>query len=1164
MSIANNQRSERSPEKIGTTTNNEEPYLSYVLPGETGNSFANIKAVDQIPPFLMTVLSSDDHWMFLYSNGAVTCGRKNADHALFPYYPADALLALKNAVGPKTIIWVHRDEDVTCWEPFGEQESLFHVDRELSKNLIGDKVCFQEHNETLGLSFWYEWSVSARYGFVRTAGITNHNEQDCRVTVCDGVHGILPAGVGHIFQQRYSNLADAYKQSELIQGLGVSVHSLSSIPVDRPEASEALRSTVAWTPSSSPSTKFLLSDDQINLFRDGMTVRTECTKRGVKPAFYRVDEYSLSADENIEWNIVCDVAVDACDLHDLRRSLQKGNISDVSIKDDISQTNAELHAFAGRVDGLQYSGDEAESHRHLSNALLNIMRGGIPLDGYTIRRNDFLRHVEKRNKDCFRENRNWLEILPQSLQKSELLDECRRQSCKDIDRIATEFLPLTLSRRHGDPSRPWNSFSIPSRNKDGERQIGFEGNWRDVFQNWEALADSFPQLLEGMVYRFVNASTVDGYNPYRIQLDGIDWEQPDPNDPWATIGYWGDHQIIYLHRLLSRYRNYFPENLRQDLTADRCVYVDVPYRLKPFEEILKTPGDTVIFDAAANDSLRRNIQSSGSDAVLVKNLDKKIHYVSLAEKLLLTSLVKVSNFVPGAGIWLSTQRPEWNDALNALAGKGASVITACHLKVFLERLDELFEDVSEKSIRISYEVSQFLQSIISVLDGCRLFSGRTIDSITRRFTLAGLQKAAETYRETVYSGFSGKRTDVAIADIRRFCLRAIHVLEETIRGNRRSDGLYESYNWVCVGDEAIHIAPVGLMLEGQVAILESNVLCQKEVVELLNALEKSDLYRPDQDSYLLYPNQAEKKFSEKNQIPQEWFKNNSIARRVIDAGGCDLLCQNEDGGLHFASDLRNNADLNAKIDLWNNTENQWEFTQEDRRQISNLWEAVFHHETFSGRATNFYAYEGLGSIYWHMVSKLVHAVAQQIQTRQFRGEPVIPELKEHFFKIRNGVWKSKSVRSYGAFPSDPYSHTPAHAGAQQPGMTGQVKEDLLTRLLELGIVICEGRIYFENVILDHSEFQSMPGQFQYYDVDGNRASIDLDAGLFGFTFCQVPIIYATNGRGRGIRIISRSGGEVIRNRMRLTKQESEAVFNRTGNIVRIDVGVECPQGDSRG
>ena len=65
MSIANNQRSERSPEKIGTTTNNEEPYLSYVLRAETGDEFASIRGVDQIAPFLMTVLSSDDHWMFL-------------------------------------------------------------------------------------------------------------------------------------------------------------------------------------------------------------------------------------------------------------------------------------------------------------------------------------------------------------------------------------------------------------------------------------------------------------------------------------------------------------------------------------------------------------------------------------------------------------------------------------------------------------------------------------------------------------------------------------------------------------------------------------------------------------------------------------------------------------------------------------------------------------------------------------------------------------------------------------------------------------------------------------------------------------------------------------------------------------------------------------------
>ena len=36
-------------------------------------------------------------------------------------------------------------------------------------------------------------------------------------------------------------------------------------------------------------------------------------------------------------------------------------------------------------------------------------------------------------------------------------------------------------------------------------------------------------------------------------------------------------------------------------------------------------------------------------------------------------------------------------------------------------------------------------------------------------------------------------------------------------------------------------------------------------------------------------------------------------------------------------------------------------------------------------------------------------------------------------------------------PTDPYSHTPGFAGVQQPGMTGQVKEEILTRWGELGL-----------------------------------------------------------------------------------------------------------------
>jgi hypothetical protein len=131
---------------------------------------------------------------------------------------------------------------------------------------------------------------------------------------------------------------------------------------------------------------------------------------------------------------------------------------------------------------------------------------------------------------------------------------------------------LTFSRRHGDPSRPWNRFSIETKNPDGSVKYYYEGNWRDIFQNWEALCYSFPGFTEGIISKFVNSSTIDGYNPYRIMRDGMDWEVPEPDDPWAYIGYWGDHQIIYLQKLLELSFNFHPGKLAR-LAHQRNLYL---------------------------------------------------------------------------------------------------------------------------------------------------------------------------------------------------------------------------------------------------------------------------------------------------------------------------------------------------------------------------------------------------------------------------------------------------------------------------------------------------------------------------------------------------------------------------------------------------------------
>ena len=57
---------------------------------------------------------------------------------------------------------------------------------------------------------------------------------------------------------------------------------------------------------------------------------------------------------------------------------------------------------------------------------------------------------------------------------------------------------------------------------------------------------------------------------------------------------------------------------------------------------------------------------------------------------MVSMLSKLSNFVPEGGIWMNTQRPEWNDANNALVGYGISVVTLCYLRRYIEFCRRLF------------------------------------------------------------------------------------------------------------------------------------------------------------------------------------------------------------------------------------------------------------------------------------------------------------------------------------------------------------------------------------------------------------------------------------------------------------------------------------------
>ena len=116
------------------------------------------------------------------------------------------------------------------------------------------------------------------------------------------------------------------------------------------------------------------------------------------------------------------------------------------------------------------------------------------------------------------------------------------------------------------------------------------------------------------------------------------------------------------------------------------------------------------------------------------------------------------------------------------------------------------------------------------------------------------------------------------------------------------------------------------------------------------------------------------------------------------------------------------------------------------------------------------------------------------------------ELIERYADIRQGLSFNKPPNVYGAFPTDPYSHTPKNQGAKQPGMTGLVKEEILTRQAELGFFIEDGKIAFDFLLLDQNEFLTQPSQFLYWDLEGLQQKIELPAASLAYSICQVPVV----------------------------------------------------------
>ncbi|MFM7856831.1 MAG: hypothetical protein ACKO96_34115, partial [Flammeovirgaceae bacterium] len=558
-------------------------------------TYFRISHVDDMRPFFMSIISDSDHWLFIGSNGGLTAGRKNSDHALFPYYTDDKIIESAEITGSKTIVRIKGEGDTRLWEPFSVRYSnLYYLERNLYKNSYGNKVVFEEINHDLKLTFRYQWSTSSQFGFVRTSWLINEGGSVAHIEVVDGIQNILPYGVGSALQTKTSNLVDAYKRNELETKSGLGIVALSAIIVDKAEPSEALKASIAWS-LGLPKAVRLLSSTQLDNFRKGIPLVEEVDVKAEKGAYFVHAEIQLSPGDVQDWILVSDVNQTASQIISLTKAIAEDANLGAKVKQDVLHGTQKLIQLGAAADGLQFTADSLRDTRHFANTMFNIMRGGIFDDNYQIEKNDFVAYLGKANKGVAERYAKVVDALSEKMQRTELLNASATIDDQDFKRLCVEYLPLKFSRRHGDPSRPWNQFLINTRTEDGSKVLDYAGNWRDIFQNWEALAHSYPAFIDGMILKFLNATTFDGYNPYRITKNGIDWERIEADDPWSYIGYWGDHQIIYLLKFLEFSEMYQPGRLASYFNQNLFVYAHVPYKIKTYEEILKNPKDTIHF-----------------------------------------------------------------------------------------------------------------------------------------------------------------------------------------------------------------------------------------------------------------------------------------------------------------------------------------------------------------------------------------------------------------------------------------------------------------------------------------------------------------------------------------------------------------------------------------
>lgn len=390
-----------------------------------------------------------------------------------------------------------------------------------------------------------------------------------------------------------------------------------------------------------------------------------------------------------------------------------------------------------------------------------------------------------------------------------------------------------FSRKHGDPERDYNFFSIAA-----EYYSQGNGNFRDVSQNRRNDVFFNKNVGDFNVKTFFSLIQADGYNPLEVRpslfnvMEGkedevnsyveksIDGDASkileivagkftpgqisntiarnqikltiDDGEFIANIlnncdqnieagfneGYWSDHWD-YNMDLVDNYLSVFPDKKDEMLFGDATYkFYDSVAVVVPRDEkyVINKKGDVRQYGMDVEDE--EKLQRPGFNKWAtnwMKTKDENIYYTTCAVKMIVLALSKFAQLdVDGIGVEMEGGKPGWNDAMNGLPGLfGSGTPETFELKRLINFIIKNFG--TEGEVVMPKEIADYLEAVNDALGE---YNDGKLDDFAYWDKVATIR---EDYRAKIKLYFSGEETSVSKAHIKEVFENFANKIEKGIK-----------------------------------------------------------------------------------------------------------------------------------------------------------------------------------------------------------------------------------------------------------------------------------------------------------------------------------------------------------------------------------------------